>query len=38
METGKDNAAAQGLDLKGFFNIMGLQREMEIDQLARSFV
>ncbi|KAL3486565.1 Pyruvate/Phosphoenolpyruvate kinase-like domain-containing protein [Aspergillus germanicus] len=34
METGKDDAAAQGLDPKGFFDVMGLQREMEIDRLA----
>ncbi|KAL3457243.1 Pyruvate/Phosphoenolpyruvate kinase-like domain-containing protein [Aspergillus heterothallicus] len=34
METGKDDAAAQGLDPRGFFDGMGLQREMEIDRLA----
>lgn len=34
METGQDDAEAQGLDPKGFFDIMGLQREMEIDRLA----
>ncbi|KAF3017228.1 hypothetical protein E8E15_001271 [Penicillium rubens] len=34
METGKDDAEAQGLEPKGFFDVMGLQREMEIDKLA----
>lgn len=34
METGKDDAEAQGLDPKGFFDVMGLQREIEIDRLA----
>ncbi|KAK2751321.1 hypothetical protein FQN55_001056 [Onygenales sp. PD_40] len=34
METGKDDAEAQGLDPRGFFDVMGLQREMEIDRLA----
>ncbi|KAJ5188925.1 Pyruvate/Phosphoenolpyruvate kinase [Penicillium cf. griseofulvum] len=34
METGQDDAEAQGLDPKGFFDVMGLQREMEIDRLA----
>ncbi|KAH8655901.1 Pyruvate/Phosphoenolpyruvate kinase-like domain-containing protein [Xylariales sp. PMI_506] len=34
LETGKDDAEAQGLDLKGFFDVMGLQREIEIDRLA----
>lgn len=38
MEVGKDDAAAQGLDSKGFFDVMGLQRGMEIDHLARGFV
>ena len=33
-ETGKDDAEAMGLDPRGFFDVMGLQREMEIDRLA----
>jgi hypothetical protein len=34
METGKDDAEARGLDPKGFFDVIGLQREIEIDRLA----
>ncbi|KAK7951626.1 uncharacterized protein PG986_007354 [Apiospora aurea] len=33
-ETGKDHAESKGLDPRGFFDIMGLEREMEIDRLA----
>ncbi|KAI1339092.1 Pyruvate/Phosphoenolpyruvate kinase-like domain-containing protein [Xylariaceae sp. FL0016] len=33
-ETGKDDAEAMGLDPRGFFDVMGLQDEMEIDRLA----
>lgn len=33
-ETGKDHAEAKGLDPRGFFDIMGLEGEMEIDRLA----
>lgn len=33
-ETGQDDAAAQGLEPRGFFDVMGLQAEMEIDRLA----
>jgi hypothetical protein len=34
METGKDDAEARGLDPKGVFDVIGLQREIEIDRLA----
>ncbi|KAI1847514.1 hypothetical protein JX266_006366 [Neoarthrinium moseri] len=34
MEKGEDDAAAMGLEPRGFFDVMGLQREMEIDRLA----
>ncbi|KAB8235268.1 uncharacterized protein BDW43DRAFT_309634 [Aspergillus alliaceus] len=30
METGKDDAATQGLDPKGFFDVMGLQRRWRL--------
>ncbi|KAI0471000.1 Pyruvate/Phosphoenolpyruvate kinase-like domain-containing protein [Xylariaceae sp. FL0804] len=33
-ETGKDDAAPMGLSPRGFFDVMGLQHEMEIDRLA----
>ncbi|KAK8049383.1 hypothetical protein PG994_011113 [Apiospora phragmitis] len=33
-ETGKDHAEAKGLDPRGFFDIMGLEGEVEIDRLA----
>ncbi|KAK7989386.1 cytochrome P450 oxidoreductase GliF [Apiospora arundinis] len=33
-DTGKDHAEAKGLDPRGFFDIMGLEGEIEIDKLA----
>ena len=33
-DTGKDDAEAMGLKPKGFFDVMGLQRAIEIDRLA----
>lgn len=33
-ETGKDDAEAMGLDPRGFFDVMGLQHEMEVDRRA----
>lgn len=34
MEKGEDDAAAMGLDPKGFFEVMGLASEIDIDQRA----
>ncbi|KAF7539204.1 hypothetical protein G7054_g2353 [Neopestalotiopsis clavispora] len=34
LDKGEDDAAAMGLEPRGFFDVMGLQREMEIDRLA----
>jgi hypothetical protein len=33
-DTGQDDADAMGLDPRGFFDVMGLQHEIEIDQRA----
>ncbi|ETS86110.1 hypothetical protein PFICI_04135 [Pestalotiopsis fici W106-1] len=34
LEKGEDDAATMGLEPRGFFDVMGLQKEMEIDRLA----
>lgn len=33
-DKGEDDAAKLGLDPRGFFNLMGMEKEMEIDRLA----